>query len=97
MSITGVSVEDKADNKFLSLTYSNIGKLKKIYLFSRTGVWYDKISTECSPSTTDQMMINEFIKSDIVGNGDIGILKLRNKYYYLVKNDSLLNAMRICA
>lgn len=97
MAILTDGVDSKKENRFLSLEYSNISKFKKFYIFLRLHSWYDKISESCEPSSNDHDMIKAFLKDGIISDSDIKIMKLREKYYFLVSNDSILNAMRICA
>lgn len=95
-----MSVSDvmgRSDNRFLSLEYNNLSKFRKFYVFLRTKKWYDKVSKKCVPSSEDHTMIKSFLTNNLIQNSDIAIIKIRNEYYYLVKDDSVLNAMRICA
>lgn len=95
--MTTLSNDARKENRFLGLEYSNISKFKKFYIFLRLHSWYDKISEPCEPSSNDHDMIKAFLKDSIITDSDIKIMKLREKFYFLISNDSILNAMRICA
>lgn len=86
-----------AEKRFLGLEYKDLSKFRKFYIFLRTKKWYDKVSQKCIPSSEDHTMIKSFLTNDLIQNSDIAIIKIRNEYYYLIKDDSILNAMRICA
>lgn len=85
------------ENRFLSLEYSNLSRIRKFYLYLRSRRWYNKISASCSPSSSDRDMLTSFLEAGIIADNDVAIFKIRNKYYFLVSDDSKLNAMRICA
>lgn len=91
------TINGQAEGRFLSLEYGNLSKFRKFYIFLRTNKWYDKVSQKCVPSSEDHTMIKSFLTNELIQNSDIAIIKIRNEYYYLVKDDSILNAMRICA
>lgn len=89
--------DDSKENKFLSLEYSDLPKWRRFYIYLRIRKWFDKISSQCEPSMADRDMIKAFLKDGMITKDDVTIMELRGKHHFLISNDSILNAMRICA
>lgn len=81
---------------FVNLDYKNISFLAKLYFYIRTTTWYLKMSNQCTPSIDDKNLCDEFLKKGVVGENDVAIYERRGKYYVLVRDEAILNAMRIC-
>lgn len=92
-------VTEGAENttRFLSADYKKLPTWKKIYFIMRTGEKYNLISsTPVDATYEDRDQIKAFLDSKVVSDNDIMIFKQRNKTYYVIRNESILNAMRIC-
>lgn len=98
MAVYSDDTQVKATERFLSLDYKPIPIWKKIYFMMRTGEKYDLISSkETSPVYEDRDQIKSFMENNVIEDNDIMIFKQRGKTYFVIRNESILNAMRICS
>lgn len=97
--VTEYNSEQVADKpvRLLSLDYKKISLWKKIYFLARTGEKYNLISTKpTSPSYEDRDQLKSFLENSVIQDNDVSIFKHRGKSFFIIRNESVLNAMRIC-
>ena len=88
----------KTETRFLGLEYKKLSLWKRFYFLMRTGEKYELISSASStPSYTDRDQLKSFLENEVIGDNDVTIFKKRGKSYFVIRNDSILNAMRICS
>ena len=86
----------KTDTRFMNLEYRNISLLGKMYFYLRTMTWYEKISSPCRPNSRDKDDVERFLTDGVIKEDDLIIFERRKKYFVLIKDDTTLNALRIC-
>ena len=88
--------ESTKSSMVTSLDYRKIGKILKFYIYLRSGTAFDLVSTEYKPSRADELFIKEMISNGVISDTDVALCKFFNKPRFLIKDDTTLNAVRIC-
>lgn len=94
--MTDSQMSAKNDTRFMNLDYRDISLLGKMYFYLRTMTWYEKISGPCRPHSRDKDDVEKFLEDGVIKEDDLIIFERRKKYFVLIKDDTILNAMRIC-
>jgi hypothetical protein len=97
VSMNDVPSGSKAPERFLALDYVKLSVWKRFYFLLRTGESYDLVSSQPTiPTYEDRDQLKTFLEHSVISDNDVSIFKRRGKSYFVIRNESVLNAMRIC-